>query len=92
MDMVERVSEAIMASAKSQTSGFDDYPASGLDYDALARAAIEAMREPTVDMKYVGSGIIRNSAAIGGFAELARAKDVWSAMIDAALTPSPTGR
>jgi hypothetical protein len=73
-DMVERVAKAIMAA---------ENPDSADQYSEMARAAIEAMREPTKDM------------AIMGHSELIEGGDihsVWDAMIDEAIQEqvSPT--
>jgi hypothetical protein len=45
------------------------------DYDAMARAAIKAMREPTQEMAGAPDDIF-----------LVEARDIWRAMIDAALS------
>jgi len=84
MDMVERVEAALIAKAKDQTGGFDDYPASGLDYAALARAAVEAMREPTEMMCEAGNdtGAVENGVFRISNRDIAT---VYRAMIDAAL-------
>lgn len=77
-EMVERVAEAL---AKS-----DKYTS---DYTALARAAIEAMREPTEGMTNAAFNIELWDQPINEHC----AQDVWQTMIDAALqepTPSPT--
>jgi hypothetical protein len=49
-------------------------------FDVLARVAIEAMKEPTAEMLTAGMG-----PGIDGVWE------AYSAMIDAALTPPPSG-
>ena len=73
-DMVERVAEAIDA-AMSDAAGFERERAI-----AGARAAIEAMREPTEEMAIAGA------IGIGGhMPSPLDAADAWRAMIDAAL-------
>lgn len=70
-DMVERVALAI--------SGSDD-PANILSiHRGRARAAIEAMREPTNEMR------------VAGFVAELQSADVWSAMIDAVLQKDTGG-
>lgn len=67
--MVERVTDAIQDVVYISESG-------GLNFEEMARAAIESMREPTEEMK---------SAASRADADGFRAVDVWDSMIDAAL-------
>lgn len=66
-DMVERVARAI----EDRLRGKDF-----LSYEEAARAAIEAMREPTDAMADDGYRAIKHGADA-----------VWRAMIDAALNP-----
>jgi hypothetical protein len=54
--------------------------------DDLARAAIEAMREPTDAMSYSGSWAVGPGGDRAKKAELAKA---YAAMIDAALSSTP---
>jgi hypothetical protein len=68
-EMTERVAKAIF-DAMDITDGLDWTSA-----ERYARAAIEAMREPTVDM-------IDAAASVDRYAEPG---DEWGAMIDAAL-------
>lgn len=79
-EMVERVAKA----ADEVLRDFLKYPDDGALRDAtllIARAAIEAMREPTESMlRGVGDGEIV-------LASTESPASVWSAMIDAALTP-----
>ena len=65
-DMIERVARAIYA----------ELPIGHAEARACARAAIEAMREPTPEMERVGA---EELMSLGG----------WQAMIDAALHPMP---
>lgn len=74
MGMVERVARAIQA--------FDGHAAAGgaePGYEAIARAAIAAMREPTDEMMSV-------TEWWGDLTGRPEHVDVWRAMIDAALT------
>jgi hypothetical protein len=64
--MIDRVAIAI-GRAEAEGGGYKD----------LARAAIEAMREPTRDMRAKGSWHMEQSP-----------ENVWRVMIDAALEPS----
>lgn len=58
------------------------------DLERYARAAIEAMREPTPDMVSAGGSTAFGGTRDDSFAELAEgmARDAYAAMIDAALT------
>jgi hypothetical protein len=69
-EMIERVGRAL---AEQEGYAYDPLP-----YDARARAAIEAMREPTEGMVTAG-GVQRNCFSCGGHVE------GWQLMIDAAL-------
>lgn len=88
-EMIERVARAIAVANKDE---------GGDGYDVLARAAIEAMREPTnaqieaaeeivvgYDDFATGDGNIY--LGIPGYPQ--KASDVWSAIIDAALKDTP---
>ena len=71
-DMVDRVAMAIFVA----TGGHPDGPDRN-----VARAAVEAMREPTEAMA--------DLPILGGFhLDPSDAKDIWNYMIDAALTSS----
>ena len=77
-EMIERVAEAIVAKMTQQTGRpAPRNTALSKVAIALARAAIEAMREPTKRMV----------AASGRFNH-ARDEEIWRAMIDAALDPA----
>lgn len=95
MDMIEKVARAIYAS-----SAFHDnldsinprFDSLGDEWRAVmfasARAAIEAMREPTEAMNAAGHVCLPH----GGYMPHEReAGYVWEAMISAALTPPPSG-
>ena len=74
-EMIERVARAIWKKADEQYLGTEKME----DCDAIARAAIEAMREPTMEMIAAGahgSGEDSDRVAIGA----------WKEMIDAALS------
>lgn len=68
-DMVEKVADAIETAMASDDNSPSD----------LARAAIEAMREPTLAM-----------AQEGAWAGHETVEASWRAMIDAALNPPPS--
>lgn len=73
-NMVERVGAALKRVIEETEGG----------YPALARAAIEAMREPTEAMRYGGYEGLGTEAS-----RFAQPEHVWYAMIDAALgTPN----
>lgn len=82
-DMVERVARALGAADKwRRTDDSPDYRAhlpAWVDYEADARAAIEAMRTPTQDMW----------VALGADIEWEVFPGYWSRAIDAALSPPP---
>lgn len=74
-EMVDRVAKALEARLKGNEF---------LSYEDAARAAIEAMRQPTqamIEAGAVGSG--EDSEAV--------AEGAWEYMIDAALKPATTG-
>lgn len=80
-EMVERVARAIAAAEARIMLGNDD-PNVGADPRALARAAIEAMREPTMHMKQeAGDTVVVGCCNL----QLRDADEVWKVMIDAAL-------
>jgi hypothetical protein len=79
-EMIERVSEAVMAEARRQTGGRDDSPASGLDFDGIARAAVEAMRGPPSDMV----ALLDDRGDSEGFGKF-DTREVLGKIIDAAL-------
>lgn len=91
MDMVERVARAMMREAESWPTTSSDRASFAWFVRShrmgLARAAIEAMREPTEAM--IASG---GREAICGIADAEPgnfiAADVWQAMISAALKES----
>lgn len=84
-EMIDRVARAIAAREAEIMVGADPTHQSA-DPRALARAAIEAMREPTDAMTYSGSWAVGPGGSAAKKAELAKA---YRAMIDAALSPEP---
>lgn len=92
MDMVERVARALCSADgrdpdelhcgsliwEAHSEGFLEFP----DYEAMAHAAIGAMREPTPEM--IEAGL---SCPIVNY-DGNDPKQVWEAMIAAALSPS----
>lgn len=96
MDMVEKVRAALLAEMrKGVTNCVSDYREEGggdeifidghIDGRALARAAIEAMREPTEEMSVAALNVGLPEAGDPPLYEL-----VWRAMIDAALKATRT--
>jgi endonuclease/exonuclease/phosphatase family metal-dependent hydrolase len=91
-DMVERVRDAIVEAliAGDFNAAVSDYDTANnpammridghFDMMAVARAAIEAMREPTPEMRDRLWELYLNRVTLD---------EDWQAMIDAALTPSP---
>lgn len=84
--MIERVARAICQAGDSACDPSDvAYLGGGKDgplwqaYVPEAKAAIEAMREPTEAMAFTGGNVVvdEDMSIVG--------KDVWQAMIDAAL-------
>lgn len=90
MEMVEKVARAIAAEMGTDWGGpLGESDLSFLPYKArymsMARAAIEAMREPTEAMKEAGF----QAGHLGdGEWEYADPESAYTAMIDAALSPS----
>jgi hypothetical protein len=89
--MIERVARALYERARNPAApaegGYvsnDEPPYTTLDgkwnLSDMARAAIEAMREPTEAMVTAGG-----HAALDSVSQRADARDAWEAMIDAAL-------
>lgn len=81
-EMTTRVATAIEQATKEQTHGYDDFPASGLDFDVIACAAVAAMREPTEEMLRAA---MYRSVSTGMGESRAEAEEEWRAMIDEAL-------
>jgi hypothetical protein len=69
--MVEKVAKAMLKDAKNQNVDFRY-----VCYTSLARAAIKALREPTEEMMNVDAPDMPAGGDI---------KEIWQAMIDAAL-------
>lgn len=88
-DMVEKVARAIKAAElkwKAENGG-DNASCSDCPDTIKGRAAIEAMHEPTAEMKQATREVrfIAVPCANGDAILPAGAHDVWRAMIDAAL-------
>lgn len=82
-EMVERVARAIYEGTP-RNKPYDHLSAfKRKGYEAEARAAIEAMREPTEAM--CTAGRLANMSIIGGYG----GPTSWEAMIDAALASEP---
>lgn len=88
--MIERLRDAMIEEGKRQGVNCEDaglpYEGWQLAFSHIARAAIEAMREPTIAMDNEGERIM---ATLG---DGASSDIVWATMIDAALkeTPEPS--
>lgn len=83
MTMIETVARAICDS--TEADNFDALPADGIvraSYMQQARAAIEAMREPTITMAVAGSSFAWFE---GRTDEIGNTITTWQAMIDSAL-------
>lgn len=98
-DMIEKVARAIFEQFKRALGGeggFDDLTGEErLVMTGLARAAIEAMREPTKEMIIAGNDTIDEcidfwnyDSGAGYCVETFAANRALTAMIDAALTPT----
>ncbi len=82
-EMIERVAKALYLWQEGKSDWDAAEPESKEDAREAARAAIEAMREPTEDMKQCSEEIHWNYSChvCGGLTE------GWHKMIDHALTP-----
>lgn len=86
-EMIERVGEALRAECRKQYGSDWNYDSAW----AFARAAIEAMREPTAEMVDTGQVQVNlhdpNTPPAHAFELLSEEEvtDIWGAMIDAAL-------
>jgi hypothetical protein len=90
MTMIERVARALHSRVDDRL--WTDPRVAMLERDEwrdLARAAIEAMREPTEAMvdRFVSRALCVSVHGDGGWSAYAR--EQWQAMIDAALVPPP---
>lgn len=82
--MLERVAEALWRASRGRGprwGNVSDVVRAGIWYPA-ARAAIEAMREPTEEMRHAE---LRDLDTCAGFLDDYSATQVWQAMISAAL-------
>jgi hypothetical protein len=86
-EMVRRVAAAIEAADTKEIEDRDDW------YQLLARAAIEAMREPTEAMKEAGEHgpTTLSYGDEDSFYYISKddAESCWQSMLDAALSPLP---
>lgn len=81
-EMVERVGEALSVACMEEFGATWNYDVR----QKFARAAIEAMREPTFSMANAGMHIFSAAPVDTGWRDLARESgNLWQAMIDAAL-------
>lgn len=101
-DMIERVARAIYAERYLVEIAFGAMPAwedvQGSDRTGTfdeARAALEAMREPTEAMTSATSGVVTGCDGEYGdynvYCDDRVAGEIWTAMIDAALSNSKGG-
>lgn len=91
-EMEKRVLDAILLAVSAPPPPSDDEPF--IDWDAVSRAAIRAMREPTKEMIAEGNDKIEYDLdhgypSTGPSVEIlpTSARDAWRAMIDAASPP-----
>lgn len=95
-EMIERIARAIRAANALDDEGpYVGFKDAERRFDArLARAAIEAMREPTDDMLEQCYGMSTSGDGDGGcYADKRDAKELWQRMIDEALNvPSTDAR
>lgn len=96
-EVVERVARAICASDFDGDETVYDTMSAEMqgNFHINARAAIEAMREPTHRMTVAGHSALDDTEhtqtkALGSLMGRMAFSDVWRAMIDAALVDSPT--
>lgn len=80
--MIERVARAICEADMEAFDGMEEL------YLAQARAAIEAMREPTEAMTFAG---MRAAEKVGGAISSTEVNSVLTAFIDAALNEQVAG-
>lgn len=90
MTMVERVARAICAADGHDPDGppIDEYPSAIYPwavYRNLAKAAIEAMREPSEEMKKAGEHAEISDSYGEYYVSADNAADIFRAMVDAAL-------
>jgi hypothetical protein len=94
-NMIERVCCAMLIESRPGVNPYDLTPMprgrSGLMpkwrmYEHLARAAIEAMRQPNEAMRQAGADNLFGAASDDWKDD---AGAIWSAMIEVALSPSP---
>ncbi|XHE12367.1 hypothetical protein PCC82_11260 [Agrobacterium deltaense] len=84
-EMIERVAKELHEKLSSQD--IDGYLGANFDLNSVARAAIEAMREPTAGMMIEGYGdLFRLETQLG----IAAARYRYQAAIDAALNDKET--
>jgi hypothetical protein len=83
MEMIERVARAMVEAANNADTLQVRMLPSPDQSEIMARAAIEAMREPTEAMLIDGAAKIRNFTSVKGLYPRTRA--VWLSMIDASL-------
>lgn len=92
--VIEHVAQSIFAEERPDDS-YEKFVANNRNpqkYVRIARAAVEAMRDPSQGMRIVGHAALVESEAcvpdLGHQIGLAALGDAWRAMIDAALEPS----
>lgn len=81
-DMVERVKTALIAESENQKLTHANF------WQALARAAIEAMREPTEEMLQAGTNAVDDGET---YSCRAKAEGAYYDMLSAALSPKGDG-
>lgn len=88
MEMIERVARAICLADGAEEDGIQLVP--GETYRDYARAAIEAMREPTRHMAHVGGVTVQDETMATDGLSQHIACEAWREMIDAALNRDST--
>lgn len=82
--MIERVAIALNDSRIFSDGEWGDLaPGRQSQLRMQARAALEALREPTLEMRRAGEQALRKVALTGDRTELPR--DIWQAMVDSIL-------
>lgn len=96
MTLLEKAARALAQAAPESDVFYYPYEKRKAEYDAIARAVLEAMREPTGAMLWPQvQTLIKNSDAMGipGAASyegcVSALVSVWQGMIDAALAETP---
>lgn len=88
-NMVERVAREMFTQHRAEVLKPYDVAAfnqNGAPYLRMARAAIESMRWPSGQMQDAGKGVLTGAT----YGDRGLALDTWTAMIDTALSQTPS--